>query len=132
MEFQTRNEEGDLNFFESLDEAIKQFDKDNSVWKISYQSVDLAKSYRWRPKTPTDVWQEASENKIKEMCAEYTTAGELDLFWINQPMDAYLTELNVNQNLTLEEIENIALIESIKHVVCDKDFRNSVFMSKFL
>jgi len=36
MEFQTRNDAGELKFFETFDAALGESAADNTVWKISF------------------------------------------------------------------------------------------------
>jgi hypothetical protein len=41
--FQTRNEEGDLKLFDTLQKAFEEAESDATVWKISCEGVRLVK-----------------------------------------------------------------------------------------
>ena len=41
--FQTRNEEGDLKLFDTLQNAFEESERDETVWKISCKGVRLVK-----------------------------------------------------------------------------------------
>lgn len=139
MSFQTRNEIGLLKFYKTLEKAIKQYDKDNSIWKISY-SVESGKKYRWRPKFKNELWD--NEDRLNELSNEYKNANENELFWINQPLDhIYHDFLNKCfreqfENCSIfendDEIETAASRIAIKNVISDNDFRNIEFMKQFL
>jgi hypothetical protein len=129
-EFQTRDEDGTLNFYESLEEAIKAYDNDKTIYKISY-STDNGKNYRWVIKEPNDMWED--EDKLNEISESYRNKKEDDIFWVNQvmpigseiPQDYYI-------NYDHEKISQFMYRTAIRNVVSDKEFRDSVFMQQFM
>jgi hypothetical protein len=157
MSFQTRSENGSLEFFDNLEDAIKEYDNDPSIWKISYSTIsegnsttrgasctyvsyNISTSYRWRPKRKNEIWE--NESRLIELSEEYKNAGNDELFWINQPLDKdYLDFLNECWKAQFEkrsiyknddEIETAASRVAIKNVVSDNNFRDLDFMKQFI
>ncbi len=82
MGFQTRNDGSFLKFFDTFAEAYAEYQKDRSIWKISYDYG--GESYRWRSKTKMDVWNAKSEQKIEDLFPEYATIDPDMVIWIDQ------------------------------------------------
>lgn len=126
IEVQTRSESGRLNFFSSVTEAYQAWEKDPTIWKISFSG------HRFRPKTKKELWSLLSEDKMRRMSEKYAKALENELFWINQslmPEDKYFqiyTKLKSeakNQD-EIDEAEDFYMSKCIKEVLSDEEFRN--------
>src|SRR5438270_7411927 len=80
--FATRSREYGTFHYNSLQTAISAYDRDSSIFKISYSINDV--DYRWIPKRKQARWGDLSEQLISELCPIYIKAKSLDLFWVNQ------------------------------------------------
>lgn len=140
-EFETRSEINGLKYFKNLEEAIKEYDNDESIWKISYSTLNNT-NYGWRIKVKGEKWSD-NEDKLDELNNNYKNATSDEIFWINQVTDPELYDkifkdiYNKNgKKLNLEipkkeEIERIYYRECIRNVISDEDFRNNLFMEQF-
>ena len=128
--YQIRNEAGLLQFFNCLEDAIKAFDLDNSIWKISYDGSEKNSRYRWIYKDPSDIWE--NEDRLNEISEVYKNKKKNDIFWINQRMPNK-TDFPIEMllNFKYEECEKNYYRRAIKNVVSDKEFRDSEFMKQF-
>ena len=62
--FQTRNEEGDIKHFQTMEEAFTEAKKDKTVWKISTKGVRLIRQF---------------ERNLE--------------FWLHRPIEDYITNI---------------------------------------
>lgn len=81
---QTRSKMNGIEQHENMKEAYERWLSDRYIWKISFDEDDINR--RFRTKTKKDVWNPYSEEKISELCPQYTTANVDQIFWIDQAM----------------------------------------------
>ena len=78
---QTRNEVGELCFFDSVKNAYKAWQDDNTIWKISWSYFGVR--FRFVVKMKTDVWSVEGEAKLCKLSESYRN-GVDDVFFVNQ------------------------------------------------
>ena len=132
MEYQTRNEQGMLNFFDTFDKAYAEYKRDPTVWKISF-SVEK-ENFRWRSKTRKDVWSLESETHLKNLCSVYAQSKEDalsspkgsrdELFWVNQAVfPPKFREIYKDPNLSEDEKERLLNIACLLEIITDREFQ---------
>ncbi len=125
MEFQTRNDIGELRFFATFAAAYAHYKADPSVWKISWDDKN-----RWRAKHRCDLWLPESEEKLKEISKTYANepVNADKIFWVQQLIlpDNYM-EIMSRRDLSPGRKEMLSRLESIKTVLTD-----DAFTSKFM
>jgi hypothetical protein len=87
MEIQTRSDEvlslySGIHYFDTVAEAYEAWNKDRSIWKISWFTPE--KHYRYRLKLKGEPWSPESEKKLESLSSKYAMATSEELFWINQ------------------------------------------------
>lgn len=81
MAFQTRNEAGEIKFFNDIGGAVEESRRDQTVFKLSFEFN--GESHRWRPKKKSEPWSESSE---RNLCCTYDeeAANSRSRYWVHQ------------------------------------------------
>lgn len=122
MEYQTRNNRGELKYFGTFAEALEETKRDKSVWKLSFNLDD--EHYRWRPKTRADQWSPSSERKLCEMSATYDAESKNSktVYWVNQAMLAPNREnLYKAHSDDPEKLEEALALDCILEICTEKE-----------
>ena len=134
-EFQTKSEKNGLGFFTTIQEAYDLWQKDNSIWKLSFDDEEGNHRFLWKKKK--DRWGYVAESQINMLSNSYRNAKEEDIFWIDQSQkeiaeryQQYFNSHPESQYKIPEDIENSLLAESITAVLSDKDFRQKYKIKK--
>ena len=122
MEYQTRNNRGELKFFDTFAAALEEAKRDRTVWKLSFSIGD--EHYRWRPKTRVDHWSPESERKLCGMSATYNAEpkNSRTMYWVNQAMLApNREELYKSYSEDPEKLEEAMTLDCILEICTEKD-----------
>lgn len=117
MSIQTRSEFTGCEHWYSVREAYDAYQKDTSIWKISWSEGSF--DHRFRPIHKQDLlkWQRLSLQKIKQLCPNFDTILKSEILWVDQQILAKCldTELNQIDRQTLDKMRNgICLEEATK------------------
>ncbi len=121
MEFQTRDEIGDIRRFATFSEAYAHFAQSHpAVWKISWDDEN-----RWRAKPRYERWLGDSEKRLQELSTDYanTPDNSSEIFWVQQKIlpDNY-EEIMARQDLSPGSKQMMTRLASIKAVLTDAEF----------
>ena len=126
MEVQTRNGRGETPHWPSIRDAYEAYQRDNTIWKISWN--EGKQRLRYVPKTKMVPWQPASEKKLEEIVPGYKDAGAGQLFWINQDIlpenSDEIMKKYVKKLITKKQKDEEWLLGCIQGGMSDQAFRD--------
>ena len=125
IEFQTRNDFGEIVQHQKFIDAIHAYERDRTIWKISFRYNGV--SYRWRPKTKSDIWE--NEDCLLNLSEQYAhEPNRHRLFWVFQDAMPYnsdeIIQMYINDEITREERDRLWDRACIREVITNEEFIN--------
>lgn len=119
MEYQTRNEMGELRFFATFQRAFEAYRADRTIFKISWHQN------RWTLKTKAEAWVPYLENKLEKISEKYAQEKERDkAYWVHQSIRptrmprSYYTDTSVPD----EEQQKAWDLDCIQEILSEEEF----------
>lgn len=112
--------------FRSFSEAYQYSRHDTNVYMISWDGnqTDLEGEHKWIKKQKTTVWPVMAEHKLCQLSVQYQIepADGVNIYWVNQVLDANEFSRIICQKKTEEEKNNELQLASISEILTDKQF----------